>query len=177
MRCRSFFSFAAISRIAIALDCSPSTIQAALSSDVTVNFASPLRENATFNVPPSDTGYPTSPVGLPALCAVSIQVQSTGNTSYGFGLFLPDDWNGRFLAVGNGGFAGGINWLDMVLIKSPGKLEIVANCVYRQPAHAMALLPCPQTLAIIPPSTWRTGLTMSPKKSKIGVTWPCTARL
>ncbi|EDU44102.1 feruloyl esterase B precursor [Pyrenophora tritici-repentis Pt-1C-BFP] len=100
-------------RIAVALDCSSSAIQAALSSDLTVNFASPLKANATFQVPQSDTGYPNSPVGLPALCAVSVQVPSKGNTTFGFGLFLPDDWNGRFLAVGNGGFAGGVNWEDM----------------------------------------------------------------
>jgi feruloyl esterase len=46
---------------------------------------------------------------------VSIQVQSIANSTFGFGLFLPDKWNKRFLAVGNGGFAGGINYLDMVL--------------------------------------------------------------
>jgi feruloyl esterase len=116
MRWSLLFSFAEIFGIAIAQDCSPIAIQAALSSNLTVNFASPLKANATFQVPQGDTGYPTNPIGLPALCAVSIQVQSTGNTTFGFGLFLPDDWNGRFLAVGNGGFAGGINWLDMVLM-------------------------------------------------------------
>ncbi|RYP15292.1 hypothetical protein DL765_005816 [Monosporascus sp. GIB2] len=38
------------------------------------------------------------------------------SSSFRFGLFLPDAekaWNRRFLAVGNGGFAGGINWLEM----------------------------------------------------------------
>ncbi|PYH94355.1 feruloyl esterase B precursor [Aspergillus ellipticus CBS 707.79] len=34
-------------------------------------------------------------------------------TTYNFGLFLPNEWNERFLAVGNGGYAGGINWIDM----------------------------------------------------------------
>ncbi|KAJ9404562.1 hypothetical protein DTO045G8_7635 [Paecilomyces variotii] len=64
-------------------------------------------------VPSSDIGFPTSPTNLPALCALEVKVPSTTNSSYSFGLFLPDDWNGRFLAVGNSGFAGGINWLDM----------------------------------------------------------------
>ena len=118
MRYDSLLGFAAVSEIAVALalDCSSSALQAVLPSNVTVNFATLLRANATFQVPQSDTGYPNSPIGLPALCAVSAQVPSIGNTTFGFGLFLPNDWNGRFLAVGNGGFAGGVNWEDMVFM-------------------------------------------------------------
>ncbi|KAK3111690.1 hypothetical protein LTR53_012801 [Teratosphaeriaceae sp. CCFEE 6253] len=72
-----------------ALECSPASIQSILPSGATVAFAYPLPANSTF------------------------QVRSSPSTHYGFGLFLPQDWNERFLAVGNGGFAGGINWLDM----------------------------------------------------------------
>ncbi|KAF1967807.1 feruloyl esterase B precursor [Bimuria novae-zelandiae CBS 107.79] len=106
-------TYGALCGAANALECSSSVIQSALSSSASVNFAYPVEANETFQVPRGDTGYPTNPVGLPALCAVSVQVQSVGNTTFGFGLFLPSDWNGRFLAVGNGGFAGGINWIDM----------------------------------------------------------------
>jgi feruloyl esterase len=94
--------------------CDPTTIKAALPEGASVNFAQPLAANSTFQVPKSNTGYPTNAYNLPALCAVSVQVQSIANSTYGFGMFLPDDWNGRFLAVGNGGFAGGINYEDMV---------------------------------------------------------------
>jgi feruloyl esterase len=114
MRWASLTSYGALFGFVIAHNCSPSAIQAALTSNATVNFAYPLKANATFQVPKGDTGYPTNPIGLPALCAVSVQVQSTGNTTFGFGLFLPDGWNGRFLSIGNGGFAGGINYVDMV---------------------------------------------------------------
>jgi feruloyl esterase len=101
--------------------CDPSTIQAALPQGASVNFAYPLTANSTFEVPKGDTGYPDDAFGLPALCAVSVQVQSIANSTYGFGLFLPAEWNGRFLAVGNGGFAGGINYVDMV--RSSGRLK------------------------------------------------------
>lgn len=114
---RTLLSSAALIGAAQALSncsCTPSVIQAALPEGATVNFAYPVAANETFKVPESKTGYPNSPPNLPALCAASIQVKSVGNTTYGFGIFLPDDWNGRFLAVGNGGFAGGINYVDMV---------------------------------------------------------------
>lgn len=114
MKWDSSFSAGALFGAAGALECSLSSIQSILPSNVSVNFAQALPANSTFQVPEGDTGYPVSPVNLPPLCAVSIQVESIENTTYGFGLFLPENWNGRFLAVGNGGFAGGINWADMV---------------------------------------------------------------
>ncbi|KAI1267031.1 Tannase/feruloyl esterase [Xylariaceae sp. FL1019] len=55
-------------------------------------------------------GYPTFPTDLPLLCAVILN-NTTDN--YRFGLFLPDVWNARFLAIGSYAFLGGINWLDM----------------------------------------------------------------
>ncbi|KAK3356501.1 feruloyl esterase B [Lasiosphaeria hispida] len=57
--------------------------------------------------------YPTNPTNLPELCAVIVNDTTSPSSSYRFGIFLPTQWNNRFLAVGNGGFAGGINWLDM----------------------------------------------------------------
>lgn len=41
------------------------------------------------------------------------RVLGANNGTYGFGLFLPENWNGRFLATVNAGFAGGINWADV----------------------------------------------------------------
>ncbi|KAF2270161.1 feruloyl esterase B precursor [Lojkania enalia] len=113
MRWDDLFSYGVLFRAVRGLECSFSAIQSLLPANATVNFVYPLPENSTFEVPKGDTGYPGNPVGLPALCAVSVQVQSIGKSTFGFGLFLPDRWNGRFLAVGNGGYAGGINWADM----------------------------------------------------------------
>lgn len=99
---------------AAALECTTSAFQTLLPSTASVISAIHLPDNSTFEVPASDIAYPISPTNLRALCAVHINVTSSSTSDYTFGLFLPDDWNERFLAVGNGGFAGGVNWLDMV---------------------------------------------------------------
>ncbi|KAK1087502.1 hypothetical protein LTR48_002521 [Friedmanniomyces endolithicus] len=98
---------------ATALDCTPSAFQSILPQGATVAFAYPLSESSTFQVPVGDVAYPVSPTKLPELCVVHIQVASSTSSHFGFGLFLPQTWNERFLAYGNGGFAGGINYLDM----------------------------------------------------------------
>ncbi|KAI0446734.1 putative ferulic acid Esterase/Feruloyl esterase [Xylaria telfairii] len=72
-----------------------------------------LEAGSTYGDGPADLAYPTQPTNLPALCAVTVVVASSATSSYRLGLFLPAEWNGRFLAVGNGGFGGGINWIDM----------------------------------------------------------------
>ena len=119
------FRCGALFGTARAPSCSAPAIQSLLPPGSSVNFAYPLKAGDTFKVPAGDLGYPRNPVGLPALCAVSVQVQSISNSSYGLGLFLPEDWNGRFLAVGNGGFAGGINWWDMVR-----KYQLIPSYMY-----------------------------------------------
>ncbi|KAI2473579.1 tannase and feruloyl esterase [Annulohypoxylon bovei var. microspora] len=65
--------------------------------------------SGTF-VESGDVGYPAFAGGLPPLCAVIVNNETAG---YRFGMFLPDNWNSRFLAVGSYAFLGGINWLDM----------------------------------------------------------------
>ncbi|KAI0176468.1 tannase and feruloyl esterase [Hypoxylon sp. FL1284] len=57
-----------------------------------------------------DIGYPSIASGLPPLCVAIIR-NTTAN--YRFGMFLPDAWNSRLIAVGSYSFLGGINWLDM----------------------------------------------------------------
>lgn len=99
--------------LSLAANCTPSTLQQYLPENAQVAFARAVAADGTFEVPAGDIAYPTSPTKLKALCAVEVNVTLSDNSAYSFGLFLPDDWNNRFLAVGNGGFAGGINWLAM----------------------------------------------------------------
>ncbi|KAK5633597.1 hypothetical protein RRF57_009311 [Xylaria bambusicola] len=96
--------------------CAPETFTAFLADnpEVTVNFAQAVSQNGSFGQGSANIPFPLNATQLPALCAVGINVKSSANSSYNFGLFLPDStWNNRFLATGNGGLGGGINWPDM----------------------------------------------------------------
>ncbi|KAI1847160.1 hypothetical protein JX265_011836 [Neoarthrinium moseri] len=104
-----------------AIDCTPESFSTIIESnpDATVNYAYAVPQNGSFGVP--SLAFPTNATNLPALCAVGINVKSSANTSYNFGLFLPDTiWNERFLATGNGGYGGGINWPDMGIFSHYG---------------------------------------------------------
>lgn len=56
-----------------------------------------IAEGEAFQVPAEDIAYPQSPTDLPELCAVQINITSSPDSAYSFGLFLPVDWNNRFL--------------------------------------------------------------------------------
>ena len=96
-----------------ALKCSNSTFAALLPSNASLNFATPVAQNASFGGGVQNPEFPSPAINLPALCAVSVNVKSSNSSSFNFGLFLPDSWNDRTIATGNGGFGGGINWPDM----------------------------------------------------------------
>lgn len=60
---------------------------------------------------------------LPGFCRVELVI-ITNSTAEGSGeasteVWLPDDWNGRYLAIGNGGFAGGVNIAELSAIAIP----------------------------------------------------------
>jgi feruloyl esterase len=97
MRLNNIFHSATVLSVANALDCRPSAFSGLLGSNASVTFAYSLPENSTFQVPAGDIAFPTSPAGLHCLCALEVEVLSDSNSSYSFGLFLPDSWNGRFL--------------------------------------------------------------------------------
>lgn len=100
--------------------CSLSTFTKAglLPQGASIENVTSVPQNGAYGEGAANLGYPTNPTGLPSLCAVIAKVISSNESSYRFGLFLPspNQWTGRFLAVGNGGFAGGINWLDMYVL-------------------------------------------------------------
>ncbi|KAK4495008.1 hypothetical protein PRZ48_013335 [Zasmidium cellare] len=108
-----------IPALANALECSKVDFQAILPTDISasVAYATTVPANSTFQVPKENIAFPTSPVLLRQACAVQINITSSPSSAYSLGLFLPDeeDWNGRLLTVGNGGYAGGIDFVSMAV--------------------------------------------------------------
>lgn len=98
---------------AAATACSIEALQAALPADASVLVAEQVASGGSFGEGPADIPYPTNPTNLPETCAVVVNVTTSASSNFRFSVFLPTQWNGRFLQVGNGGFAGGINFLDM----------------------------------------------------------------
>jgi len=85
--------------------CHAKSIQAVLPLNATVLYALPQSSGATYG--DQNIAYPQNATNLPAFCAVLVNVTSSPTSSFTFGLGLPDEWNERYLAVGNGGFSGG----------------------------------------------------------------------
>jgi feruloyl esterase len=94
-----------------AFECSTSAFAGILSPNATISYAVPVPAGGSWSMPSPE--FPANDTGLPALCAIGVNVVSSPSSSFNFGLFLPQEWNSRFMASGNGGFGGGINWNDM----------------------------------------------------------------
>ena len=97
------------------LVCRPDTFTDILPNNATIHSVVPVPQNDSYGEPPSiNPAYPIAPTSLPELCALTVSIPTSTNSTIRFGLFLPPTWNTtRLLTVGTGGFAGGINWLDM----------------------------------------------------------------
>ncbi|KAJ9139073.1 Carboxylic ester hydrolase [Pleurostoma richardsiae] len=94
-------------------DCSVAALNDILPRNARIHSVDAVPQNGSYGEGPSDIAYPSIPTGLPELCAIVVNVTSSPSSSFRFALFLPATWNSRFLEVGNGGFAGGINWMDI----------------------------------------------------------------
>ena len=106
---------------AVELDsaCQRATFEALLEQNEEIESVDVVERGDEFGEGKENKGYPTNPTNLPELCAVTVKVESSGISSFRFGLFLPTGWQHKLLTVGNGGFAGGINWRDMAPGTSP----------------------------------------------------------
>jgi feruloyl esterase len=103
-----------INASAIPVECSVATFDnilatAGLAETAKVVYAVPIEDGgASFDPSPP---FQSNVTQLPEVCAVKVEVQSSESSSYRFAMFLPppEDWNGRMMTTGNGGFGGGIN--------------------------------------------------------------------
>jgi Tannase and feruloyl esterase len=65
--------------------------------------------------PKDESGAPTAIFReLPPFCRVVGVIRPTADSQIGFELWLPDQWNGRYLQIGSGSFGGAINYRGMI---------------------------------------------------------------
>jgi hypothetical protein len=80
--------------------------------DATITSA--ISQPAGSFVIPAELG-PAQTVQLPSMCRIQGVLGPTADSRIAFEVWLPaDGWNGRFLGVGNGGFAGSIGYASLV---------------------------------------------------------------
>ena len=107
--------------------CTPSTFELLLPKGSSVVFTHSIGANGTFTENSTNAGQPVTVSQLPALCAAKFTVPSSNSSAFDFALFLPLDWNERFMATGNGGFGGYINWGDMAQYSHYGFASMSTN--------------------------------------------------
>ena len=82
---------------AAAFNCAVNSFSGVIPSNASVNYAYALGSNSTYQVDAGDVGFPDNPTGLQSLCVVNVHQIGPSNTTWNFAMFLPDNWNGRFL--------------------------------------------------------------------------------
>jgi len=104
---------------AIALVAAPASAQKACESLTTLTIANVTITSATSVAagaykPAARPGVPAPSEPLPAFCRVAGISRPTSDSEIGFEVWLPaTGWNGKYLQVGNGGFAGAIPFPSM----------------------------------------------------------------
>jgi feruloyl esterase len=68
---------------------------------------------------------PPPPVMLPAHCRVAIVLTPTSDSHIEVEVWLPTNWNGKFQAVGNGGWAGSVSYID----RDPAVLKSLTSAI------------------------------------------------
>ena len=109
-----FFLVPYIHIVAATLSCTKAAFVPYLPANTTILSATKVESGGSYGGGNQDKDFPSSATGLPALCAVQMQVYEA-HSSYMVGLFLPSTatYNKRFMTTGNTGFGGGINWPAM----------------------------------------------------------------
>lgn len=71
---------------------------------------------------------------LPGFCRVTAQIRAVAGSEIGVEIWLPTAWNRRMLEVGNGGFAGAINYAGLAAAIKQGFVGVSTDDGHRTPA-------------------------------------------
>ncbi|EJU06366.1 feruloyl esterase-like protein [Dacryopinax primogenitus] len=91
--------------------CASFTLPSSVGNSATLIAASYYPAGALVNV--TSSGGAVTSNSLPAFCRVQLLVNTGTRNMTNTEVWLPDAWDGRFLAVGNGGWSGGMVYSDL----------------------------------------------------------------
>jgi feruloyl esterase len=106
------FAFLASSQAALLCSYLPSIAPATASYNI--KLATSITPGSNFTGNTSEPGYNGLQSNLPASCRIAFAVATSVNSIANAEVWLPANWTGRYMTVGNGGFAGGVNYPDIV---------------------------------------------------------------
>jgi feruloyl esterase len=98
-----------------ALACDPATF-AGLKIDATAIRSVELVPEGGFTPAGPQTGFPT----LQAFCRISASTSAVKGSRINFEVWVPERWNGKVVATGNGGYSNALNYHDMAYALSQG---------------------------------------------------------
>lgn len=81
-------------------------------TDATITLAE-QREAGAFEIPGGGGGFGPPSMDLPTFCRVAATLDPSGDSEIRMELWLPADWNGKFMMVGNGAWSGAISYSAM----------------------------------------------------------------
>jgi feruloyl esterase len=71
------------------------------------------RPAGDFHIPGAGNGFGPSTMKLPAFCRIAATLTPTPDSDIKMELWLPADWNGKFMMVGNGAWSGAVSYSAM----------------------------------------------------------------
>lgn len=94
----------------------------------TVSFTNFVAANTTLEFPNADPSCtrPSQDVSVD-LCRVGLNISTSARSSIRVEVWLPQNWSGRFLSVGNGGLGGCIQYEDIEYTASQGFATVGTN--------------------------------------------------
>ena len=106
----------------------PSLSSPQFSNKTTIYDVSLLPAGSTLQFPDTDASCEPTPQTVVAdICRITMLVETSNSSSVNMEAWLPRDWTGRFLSLGNGGLAGCIGYGDMAYTSSLGFAAVGNN--------------------------------------------------
>lgn len=102
-------------------------------SHSSIRFSASIAANSSFTDDSPEASSNAVQTSLPASCRVACEVQTSNSSSAIFEVWLPVDGesDGKFMAVGNGEWAGGINYPDICDLSETGFVHLTSKMMER----------------------------------------------